>query len=158
MSRNINQNVVAAGVYVASKEEMEILVVAQQKRYAIKMNNALGDNYTDLTSCNSVCHNNKHAKEIQELEQVVLDCHNSKHTQEIKELEQVASDCRRSKDEQKTLNNIMSRQINQNIDADGVYIASKEEMEILVVAQQKRLAIQQKYSVGDNDCDPTSNK
>ena len=158
MSRNINQNVVAAGVYVASKEEMEILVVAQQKRYAIKMNNALGDNYTDLTSCNSVCHNNKHAKEIQELEQVVLDCHNSKHTQEIKELEQVASDCRRSKDEQKTLNNIMSRQINQNIDADGVYIASKEEMEILVVAQQKRHAIQQKYLFGDNDCDPTSNK
>ena len=57
MSRNINLNDWADDVYVRSNAQKKILAVAQQKRYAIKMNNALGDNYTDLTSCNSVCHN-----------------------------------------------------------------------------------------------------
>ena len=51
----------------------------------------------------------------------------------------------------------MSCQINQNVVADGVYVASKEEMEILKVAQQKRHAIQKKYLFGDNDTDLTSN-
>ena len=86
------------------------------------------------------------------------DCHNNKHAKEIQELEQVVSDCRRSKKEQETLNNIISRKINQNDVADGVYVASKEEMEILKVAQQKRHAIQKKYLFGDNDTDLTSNK
>ena len=86
------------------------------------------------------------------------DCHNNKHAKEIQELEQVVSDCRRSKKEQETLNNIISRKINQNDVADGVYVASKEEMEILAVAQQKRHAIQKKNLFGDNDTDLTSNK
>ena len=51
----------------------------------------------------------------------------------------------------------MSRQINQNDVADGVYVATKEEMGILTVAQQKRHAIQKKYLFGDNDTDLTSN-
>ena len=64
----------------------------------------------------------------------------------------------RCKKEQETLNNIISRKINQNDVADGVYVASKEEMEILKVAQQKRHAIQKNYLFGDNDTDLTSNK
>ena len=85
------------------------------------------------------------------------DCHNNKHAKEIQELEQVVSDYRYSKKEQETLNNIMSRPINQNDVTDGVYVASKEEMEILAVTQQKRHAIQKKYLFGDNDTDLTSN-
>ena len=85
------------------------------------------------------------------------DCHNNKHVKEIQELEQVVSDCRRSKKEQETLNNIMSRQINQNDVVDGVYVATKEEMKILTVAQQKCHAVQKKYLFGDNDTDLTSN-
>ena len=50
------------------------------------------------------------------------DCHNNKHAKEIQELEQVMSDCRHSKKEQETLNNIMSRQINQNDDSEEVCI------------------------------------
>ena len=55
----------------------------------------------DVNSSNSDCHNNKHAKEIQEMKQVV-------------------SDCRRSKKEQETLKNIKSGKINQKDVADGV--------------------------------------
>ena len=48
---------------------------------------------------------------------------------EMQEMEQLESDCRCSKVEQDTLNNILLRKINQNDDA-GVYVASKDEIEI----------------------------
>ena len=72
-------------------------------------------------------------------------------------MEQVVSDCCHSKKEQETLNNVISRQINQNDVADGVYVALKEEIEILKVAQQKRHKIQKNYLFSDNDTDLISN-
>ena len=61
------------------------------------------------------------------------------------------SDCRCSKKEQETLNNKLSRKINQNDVADGTYSASKDKFEILKLAQQKRRAIQKNYYIIDND-------
>ena len=127
--RKINQND-DTGVYVASKDEIEILKVAQQKRHEIQKNNLFGDNATNLASNNGRSSNG--------------DCHNNKQAQEIQEMEQVASDCRCSKKEQETLNNKLSRKINQNDVVDGVYSALKDNFEILKVAQQKRHAVQKK--------------
>ena len=134
--RQINQND-DTGVYVASKDEIEILREAQQKRHVIQKNYLFGDNTANLTS------NQGRSSDS--------DCQNNKHTQEIKEMEQVASDCRCSKKEQETLNNKLSRKINQNDAADGVYSVSKDKFEILKVAQQKRRAIQKNYYIIDND-------
>ena len=114
--RKVNQND-DAGVYVASKDKIGILKAAQQKRHEIQKNYLFGDNATNLTSNNGRSSNN--------------DCHNNKYAQEIQEMEQIASDCRCSKKEQETLNNKLSRKINQNDVADGVYSASKEKIEIL---------------------------
>ena len=111
--RKINQND-DAGVYIASKDEIEILKVAQQKRHEIQTNFLFGDNAINLTSNNGRSSNS--------------DCHNNKHAQEIQEMEQVALDCRCSKKEQETLNNKLSRKINQNDVADGVYNALKDKI------------------------------
>ena len=134
--RKINQND-DMGVHVASKDKIEILKEAQQKHHEIQQNYFFGDNAANLTSKNGRSSDS--------------DCQNNKHTQEIKEMEQVASDCCCSKKEQETLNNKLSRKINQNDVADGTYSASKDKFEILKVAQQKRRAIQKYYYIIDND-------
>ena len=79
------------------------------------------------------------------------------HAKERQEMKQVVSDCRRSKKEQETLKNIKSRKINQKDVVDGVYRASKKEIDLLKVAQQKRHARQKNYLFGDDDTDLTSN-
>ena len=60
-------------------------------------------------------------------------------------MELVVSDCCRSKKEEVTLKNM------QPDVANGIYEVSKEEMDILNVAQQKRHEIQQNYFFGDKD-------
>ena len=61
------------------------------------------------------------------------------------------SDCRRTKKEEVTLKNMQPDVVN------GIYEVSKEEMDILKVAQQKRHEIQHKYVFGDSDTESTSN-
>ena len=107
---------VANGIYEVSKEEMDILNVAQQKRHEIQHNYSFGDSDTvfrmNISTSNSDSHNNQHTKEIQAMEQVL-------------------SDCRPSKIEEETLKNIKLRKINQQDVANGIYVVLKEEMDIL---------------------------
>ena len=84
-------------------------------------------------------------------------CHNNIHAKEMQEMEQLESDCRCSKVEQDTLNNIELRQINQNNDT-GVLIASEEEIEILRKGQQKRFMIRKNYLFQNNTANQTCNQ
>ena len=67
------------------------------------------------------------------------------------------SDCRCSKKEQEILKNIKLCQINQKDVADGIYGASKKEIDLLKVAQQKRHVRQKNYLFRDGDTDLISN-
>ena len=74
----------------------------------------------------------------------VSDCQTNEPIQEKKETKQVASDCRSSENAQESMNNKLSRQINQYDAEDGVYYVPMDKFEILKVAQQNRLANQKK--------------
>ena len=84
-------------------------------------------------------------------------CHNNIHAKEMQEMEQLESDCRCSKVEQDTLNNIELRQINQNNDT-GVLIASEEEIEILRKGHQKCYVIRKNYLFPNNTTNRTCNQ
>ena len=132
----INQNN-DTGVIVASKEEIEILRKGQQKRYVIQKNYLFPNN-----AANRTCTQGRSSDS---------DCQINEHTQENKEMKQVASDCLCSEKEQESMNNKLTRQINQYDAADGVYSVPMDKFEILKVAQQKRRAIQKNYYIIDND-------
>ena len=134
--RQINQND-NTGVYVASKEEIEILRKGQKKRYVIQKNYLFRNNIANQTSNQGRSN--------------VSDCQTNEPIQEKKETKQVASDYRSSENAQESMNNKLSRQINQYDAADGVCCVPMEKFEILKVAQQKRLANQKNYYIIDND-------
>ena len=125
------------GVHVASKEEIEILRKGQKKRYVIQKNYLFRNHIANQTSNQGRSN--------------VSDCQTNEPVQEKKETKQVASDCRSSENAQESMNNKLSRQINQYDAADGVYCVPMEKFEILKVAQQKRLANQKNYYIIDND-------
>ena len=133
---------VANGIYEVSIEEMDILNVAEQKRHEIQQNYFFGNSdpvfKKNISTSNSDSHNNQHTKEIQAMEQVL-------------------SDCRPSKIEEETLKNIKLCKINQKDVANGIYVVSKEKMDILKEAQQKRHEIQHKYLYGGSNTESTSN-
>ena len=60
------------------------------------------------------------------------------HAKERTELKQVESDCLCSKKEQETLKHVKSRRINKKDVAEGIYGASKKEIDLLKVGQHKR--------------------
>ena len=137
--RQINQND-DTGVLVASKEEIEILRKGQQKRHVIQKNYLFRNN-----TANRTCNQGRSSDS---------DGPTNEQAQEKKEMEQVASNCRCclcSENAQESMNNKLSRQINQYDAADGVYCVPMEKFEILKVAQQKRLANQKNYYIIEND-------
>ena len=109
----------------------------QQKRYVIQKNYLFPNN-----AANRTCTQGRSSDS---------DCQINEHTQENKEMKQVASDCLCSEKEQESMNNKLTRQINQYDAADGVYSVPMDKFEILKVAQQKRRAIQKNYYIIDND-------
>ena len=75
----------------------------------------------------------------------------TKCKKERKALEQVVSDCHRTKKEPGTLGNIKSHKSNQEDVVEGVYGASKKEIDLLKVEQQKRHVIQNDYIYNADD-------
>ena len=134
--RQINQND-NTGVYVASKEEMVILKIGQKKRYVIQMNYLIRNSTANQTSNQGRSY--------------VSDGQTHEPIQEKKRKKQVASNCRSSEKAQKSMNNKLSRKINQYDAADGVYCVPRETFEIVRAAHQKRLAHQKNYYIIDND-------
>ena len=127
--RQINQNN-DTGVLIASEEEIEILRKGQQKRFLIRKN---------YNTANRTCNQGRSSDS---------DCPTNEHAQEKKEMKPVAS-C--SEKAQKSINNKLSRQIQQNDTSEGVHCVPMETFEIVRAAHRKRLAHQQNYYIIDND-------